>query len=125
MSSPDSAPRRRNPVLVGLDVAVSAVVFVFALVFGLTLLTFVNQLTEAAATCVDDAALQCDPVLLTNTSYLLLGITVLGFFLGLGFGIVRALRRRYMFPWAFGTIAVLILGFYLAAWLAGQGVPGA
>ena len=125
MSSPTPAARRRNPALVIVDIVASVAVIAFALVFGLVMLGIVPQLVELAATCDTDASLQCNTALLGVATYGLLGVTVIVFCLGLGLGIVRAIQRRYTFPWTFGALIIMVLAYYLSVILTGQAVQAA
>lgn len=108
-------------MLVAVDLVVSVALLLFALVFGLYSLAFVAQLSAATGTCGAD----CNTTLLTAVAYGLLAVTILTFFLGLGFSIVRVIRKRTTWPWAVGTLVVLIVAFYIAAFLVGQAVPAA
>ncbi len=108
-------------MLVIVDLVASVALFLFALVFGLYAVAFVVQLNDIAGTCGSG----CNTGLLTAVAYGLLTVTVLGFFLGFGFAVVRVIRKRYTWPWAVGTLVVLIVGFYLAAFLGSQAVAGA
>lgn len=107
----------------GLDIVVSIAVLSFALVFGLVMLQFVGQLYEFAATCSTDPAIECNQTLLGIATYGLLAVVVIVFFLGLGFGIVRAIQRRYTWPWTVGALVIMVLSFYLSSYLTGQAVP--
>lgn len=120
MSSPTAPAARRNPALVVVDIVVSVALFIFSLVFGLYSVAFVVQLNEVAGSC----GAGCNTGLLTAVAYGLLAVTVLGFFLGFGFAVVRVIRKRYTWPWAIATLVVLIVAFYLAAFLGGQAVAG-
>ena len=125
MSSPTPAARRRNPALVIVDIVASVAVIAFALVFGLVMLGIVSQLVELAAACGTDASLQCNTGLLGVATYGLLGVTVIVFCLGLGLGIVRAIQRRYTFPWTFGALIIMVLAYYLSVIVTGQAVQAA
>ena len=126
MSSP-TAPdrRRRQPAVVALDLIASVAILAFALVFGLVMLQFVNQLYGFSASCAADASLGCNTALLGVATYGLLGVTVIVFVLGLGMAIVKVIQRRYTIFWTFGALVIMILAFYAASYLTGQAVPSA
>jgi hypothetical protein len=121
VSSATTPPRRRNPVIVVVDIVVSVILLAFGLTFGAYSLAFVAQLSELSTGC----GAGCNTTLLSVAAYGLLAVTVLGFFLGLGFAIVRAIRRRYTWPSPLIALVVMIAGFYVAAWIAGMGAPAA
>ena len=125
VSSPTPAARRRRPALVVLDIVASVIVLSFALVFGLVMLGFVTQLVDIASTCGTDAGLQCNATLLAIATYGLLGVTVIVFCLGLGFGIVRTIQRRYTVPWTLGALLIMILAYYVSLIITNQAVIAA
>ena len=125
MSSATPPARPRNVALVVVDIAVSAVALFFAFGLGLTALAFVTQLTGVSARCGTDASFACNTTLLGIATYGLLAVTILGFFLGLGFTIVRIIQKRLTFPWAVGALVVLLVAFYAATFLAGAAVTSA
>lgn len=120
MSSTTTPARRRNVALVALDIAVSALALFFAFGLGLTALAFVTQITAVSRSCGADGS--CNTTLLGVAGYGLLAVTILAFFLGLGFTIVRIIQKRLTFPWAVGALVVMLLGFYAATFLAGSAV---
>lgn len=122
MTSATTPPRKRNAALVVLDIVVSIVALLFAFALGLLSVALVTQLIAVAGSCSADTTLTCDPALLTVAGYGLLAVTILGFFLGLGFTIVRLIQRRYTFPFAVGAFVVLVVAFYVASFIAGSAV---
>lgn len=119
MSSATTPPARRNRALVIADIVVSVLVLAFALTFGLYSFAFVGQLATLSTSCGDD----CNGLLLGIATYGLLAVTVLGFFLAVGFVVVRLVQKRFTWPWPVGALVVMIVAFYIAAWLAGAAVP--
>jgi len=119
-TTPPSTPRRRrNVALVVVDIIASLAILSFTLVFGLVMLQFVGQMSDAARTCGAD----CNSGLLTAAAWGLLAVTVIVFCLGLGMAIVRAVQRRYTVLWPLGAFVVMYAAFFVASWLTGQAVP--
>jgi hypothetical protein len=108
--------------LVVLDIAVSVVALLIAFALGLVALAFVTQLTTVSGTCGADPSLSCNPTQLGIAAYGLLAVTVLAFFLGFGFAIVRIIQKRYTFAWTVGALVVMLIAFYAASFIAGGAV---
>lgn len=126
MSSTTTPARRRNPALVFVDIAAAVVILVIALVFGLVVLGLVSQFGNFTSDCAAGTAysgLECNATGLGIATYGLLAITIVGFFLALGMTIVRIIQKRLVFVWPLGAFIVMIVAFYLGAYVAGLTVP--
>jgi hypothetical protein len=125
VSSSTTPERRRNPALVTVDIIAAVAVLIFALLFGLVVLGFVNQFGSFGSACGTGpyTGLECNATVLGIATYSLLTITVVAFFLGLGMAVVRIIQKRLVFPWPLGALVVMILAFYLGAYVAGLTVP--
>jgi hypothetical protein len=125
VSSPTTAPRRRNPVLVTVDIVAS--VLLLFLLLGLTLVSvsyttvFGGFTAECGAGPYD--GLQCNQTALGIATFGLLIVAILAMFVAVGMVIVRLIQKLYTFPWPLGAIVLLTVVFYLATWIAGQTVP--
>jgi hypothetical protein len=125
VSSATAAPRRRKPVLVAVDIAVSVVLLLVAIGMTLVNVGYVTIFPTFIQDCTigQYPGLQCNSTALSIATYGLLTVTILAMFASIGLVIVRLIQRRYTFVWALGGLIVLILAFYIAAWVAGQTVP--
>ncbi|CAN5188509.1 hypothetical protein BH09ACT5_BH09ACT5_01940 [soil metagenome] len=125
VTSPTTAPRRRNPVLVTVDILASVALLLFAL--GLTLVSvgYSSLFRDFTANCGDGPypGLQCNDTALSVASFGLLAVAVLAMFIAVGMVIVRLIQKRYTFAWPLGAVIVMIVVFFAASWLAGQTVP--
>ena len=110
--TPPAAPR--TP-LQWLDLVVGILLTAIAGLTGLVMLAVVNQLGGLSAECegIAEAGTHCSSGFLSGMVILGTGIVVFAWFLGLGFLIVRAVRRRVVFFLPFIAFAVMIAGFYL------------
>ena len=109
-----------------VDIAAAVVILVVALVFGLVVLGLVAQFGNFTSDCVPGtlySGLECNATALGIATYGLLTITIVGFFLGLGMTIVRIIQKRLVFPWPLGAFVVMVVAFYLGAYVAGLTVP--
>ena len=127
MSSPTTPARRRNPVLVTVDIVASVALLLLGLGMALVSLGYTTIFPGFTADCGDGPypGLECNSTALAVATYGLLAVTILAMFAAVGMVIVRLIQKRYAFPWPLGALLLLILAFYVAAWLAGQTVPTA
>jgi len=108
---PDATPpRKRNPVLVVVDIAAAVLLVVAAIAFGVTALSF------------GAAFVQLPGTLPAVAGYGLIVVAVLAVFLTTGMVIVNLIRRRYTFWWPLLGVAVTVAAIYGASALAGAGV---
>ncbi|CAN5182258.1 hypothetical protein BH11ACT4_BH11ACT4_22470 [soil metagenome] len=117
--------KKRNTVLVALDVAAGAILIIIGLFMGLAVLVAAVQYGGLQAGCGAGPyqGLVCNQAVLSVVVYGLIVVAVLAFFLGVGFFIVNMVRRRYGFYWPLLAIVVTVGLFYLGTWVAGMTVP--
>ncbi|MCU1579646.1 MAG: hypothetical protein JWP19_1850 [Rhodoglobus sp.] len=124
-SSPAALPKKRNVVLVVLDIVAGVVLLVISLSLGLGVLLSAVQYGALNTGCGAGPyqGLTCNSTVLSIVVYGLMAVAVLAFFLGLGFFVVNMVRKRYGFYWPLAAIIVTVGLFYLGSWVAGLTVP--
>lgn len=123
-SSSPPAPRR-NVALVTIDAVVGILFLVisFAISFGVLVSAFAYGGIQAECGAGPYPGLVCNSIVLGVVVYGLIGVSVLAAFLALGMMIVSAIRKRYVFWWPLGAIALTVGLFYLGSWVAGMTLP--
>ncbi|MBG6053885.1 uncharacterized BrkB/YihY/UPF0761 family membrane protein [Salinibacterium sp. CAN_S4] len=122
-SSPDS-PRRHVGRLT-IDIVVSVIILAFGAVLALTVLTYAGQFGGLTAECGNGpfTGLECNSTALSIAVFVLIAVTILSYFLAIGMVIVSLIRKKVIFPWPLGGVILIIVAFYIAAWVAGMTVP--
>lgn len=127
MTSLTTAPARkkRNIVLVVVDIVLGIVLIIISLFIGLGVLLSAVQYGGLQAGCGAGPyqGLSCNSAVLSIVVYGLMTVAVLAFFLGIGFFIVNMVRKRYGFYWPLAAIVVTVALFYVGSWVAGMTVP--
>lgn len=124
MSTPPTPPARTAAQWI--DLAAAILLTALGALTGLVMLAVVAQLGALSAECegIAEAGTRCSPGFLSGMVILGTAIVVFAWFLGVGFLIVRAVRRRVVFFVPLIAFAVMIAGFYLVtALLAANYVP--
>jgi hypothetical protein len=98
-----------------LDLIAGILLTAIAALTGLVMLSVVNQLGGLGAECegIAESGTHCSPGFLSGMVILGTAVVVFAWFFGLGFLIVRAVRRRIVFFLPFLAFAVMVAGFYL------------
>ena len=120
------APRPRRSPLSMLDLVVGIVLTVIGALNGVIMIGLVTQLGALSAECVGITpdGTRCDPGFLSAMGVLGTGIVVFAWFLGTGWLIYRAIRRKVVFWVPIAGFAVMVAGFYLVtALLSANYVP--
>jgi hypothetical protein len=125
VTSPTTAPRRRNPVLVTVDIVASVLLLLLALGLTLFSVAYTTILGGFTVNCGDGPypGLQCNDTALSVATIGLLAVTILAMFLAVGMVVVRLIQKRYTFVWPLGAVILLLIAFYAASILADQTVP--
>jgi hypothetical protein len=116
---------RRHVGRLTLDIVVSVIILAFGAVLALTVLTYAGQFGGLTAECGTGpfTGLECNSTALSIAVFALIAVTILSFFLSIGMVIVSLIRKRVIFPWPLGGVILIIVAFYIAAWVAGMTVP--
>jgi hypothetical protein len=112
---PTTPPAARRSPLNILDLVVGIVLTLVTGLIGLIMMQLMSQLGQLSAECAGIAAdgTRCSTDFLTGIGILGTAIVVFGWFLPLGFLVVRAVRRRIVFFLPLIGFVVMIAGYYL------------
>lgn len=118
-------PRRRNPVLVVLDIVVAVVLLAIGAVLALAVISTATSYAAIQAECGAGPydGLRCNPTALSIVVYGLIAVAILALFLAFGMVIVNLIRKRLVFYWPLIGIVVTVALFYVGTWVAGMTVP--
>ena len=124
MSSIPDSPRR-NVVRVTIDIVVSVILLAFGAVLALLVLGYAALFGGITANCGTGPfeGLQCNNTVLSITVFVLMAVTILSYFVAIGMVVVSIIRKRLTFWWPLGAIVVIVVSFYIAAWIAGMVTP--
>lgn len=108
-----------------IDIVVSVIILAFGAVLALTVLTYAGQFGGLTAECGNGpfTGLECNSTALSIAVFVLIAVTILSYFLAIGMVIVSLIRKKVIFPWPLGGVILIIVAFYIAAWVAGMTVP--
>lgn len=104
-----------------VDLVVGILLTVTSALLGLTMLAQLNQLTGLDVICKGIApdGTRCDPAFLSGSIIVGYAIVIFAWFLGAGWLIFRAVRRRLVFWIPLASGAVILAAFYVVAILLG------
>lgn len=125
MTSTTSSPRRRNPVLVTVDIVASVLLLLMVAGIALTIVANAAGFGTATASCGAGpfSGIQCNSTVLGIIIFALYAIAIVGGFLAFGMVIVNIIRKRRTFIWPLATLVAMVVAFYIAAWLVSMIVP--
>lgn len=117
--------KRRNGVLVTIDVVAGILLLVVGVTIALTVLTSAIAFGGLHAQCGSQpySGLTCNSTVLGIVVYGLIAVAVLGIFFGFGMFVVFVIRKRWAFYWPLAGIVLTLVLFYLGTWVAGLTVP--
>jgi hypothetical protein len=104
-----------------VDLVVGVILTITSALLGLTMLAQLNQLTGLDVICAGIApdGTRCDPAFLSAAIIVGYAIVIFAWFLGAGWLIFRAVRRRRVFWIPLVSGAVILAAFYVVAILLG------
>jgi len=122
---PPAVPRKRNPVIVTLDIAAAVVFVVIGLTLGIYVLTTAAQFPKLLAECGDGpfAGLECSGDWVATWGIVIVGIAVFSFAITTGMVLVNIIRKRPVWYWPLVGILITTVGFYASTALVSLAVP--
>lgn len=123
-----TTPPPRRSALQILDLVAGIALTAIGALIGIIMLAYVTQLGQVAAVCegVAEDGTRCSAAFLAAMGVVGTAVVVFAWFLGAGFLIVRAIRRRVVFWLPIAAVVVMIAGFYLVtALVSGAYLPAA
>lgn len=125
MTSTSSSPRRRNPVLVTVDIVASVLLLLLILGIALVVVSAAAAFSAVTTECGTGSysGIQCNSTVLGIVVFALYAIAIVGGFLAVGMVIVNLIRKRKTFVWPLATLVGMVAAFYIASWLVGMIAP--
>jgi Family of unknown function (DUF6264) len=116
---------KRHVVRLTIDIVVSVILLAFGAVLALTVVGYAGQFGNLTADCGSGpfTGLECNSTALSVAVFALIAVTVFGYFLSVGMVIVSLIRRRVIFVWPLAGVILIVVAFYVCAWVAGMTVP--
>jgi len=114
--------RRRNALLITLDIIAGGIVIAFGLVFGLVVYAAGEQYAAINdGVCVNGPyeGLTCNAGALSVIVFATVGITLLVWALTSGMFIVNLIRRKYAFYWPIIGVVIMVASFWIGTYFVG------